>query len=351
MRFSKIHCLVCAALTVAVAGPAWGVSEPEELLDLRTKFNNALDHATDSMRTFWTSYQRSLTELRTKAQAAGDLEGVLAVEAEIKKAEQRSISQDSAYGPLKALEKSFNESYQKQLRQAQPERTRLYGIYIAALQDLETSLTKQSRLDEALLVRNAELAARKEVGGAASKTPADSAPTSAVASGAKADAATPGQLGTTTIVGHVGGGSEYRDVAKDGAVLIGFNIIITPFKDSNDTVRGVMPIYLGKTGESKGSTYGAGKGSSTRRVTAKPGYAVGAITIQYSGLSIRRMKLRFDRIDGKRLDTKDSYESPWVGVYNDAKEEKVDLEGKLPVGIAGSSGLGLDCIGLVFLQP
>jgi hypothetical protein len=143
-----------------------------------------------------------------------------------------------------------------------------------------------------------------------------------------------------------------EDLGKQNSILIGFDVAVTPFGKSQETVRGISPVFLAKDGNAKGGTYGEKNGRDVRRIVAKPGYAVGAVSAQFDGMAYRRMKVRFDRIKGFGLDPKDTYETDWIGTYQDTlKDGKADTDGGLPVGIAISYGLGVDGIGLLSLKP
>lgn len=86
---------------------------------------------------------------------------------------------------------------------------------------------------------------------------------------------------------------------------------------------------------------------------AKPGYAVGKITGRIDGTAMRQMKIRFDRIAGTALNPHDTYETTWIGKYDkgSVSEQVIETSGKLPIGITGASGLGLDSLQLVFWAP
>ena len=115
------------------------------------------------------------------------------------------------------------------------------------------------------------------------------------------------------------------------------------------TVHGIRPIYLTKNGQKDGQTWGGRGGNSNFRIVAKPGYAVGKVSGQFDGTAIRRLKVRFDRIYGLKLNPKESYETEWIGEYDDAKETNADTNGHLLVGLSGKSGAGLDAVRLVCL--
>lgn len=145
----------------------------------------------------------------------------------------------------------------------------------------------------------------------------------------------------------------YKDVPEDGAVLVGFEFIMTPFKKSPSTVRGIRAIFLTKHGEIKGAQHGAEKGKPTDiNIVARPGYAVGKVTGQFDGVAIRRLRIHFERMDGVKLDARDAYDSSWFGIYdrNLTTEATIDTGDHVPVGIAGRSGWGLDGLKLVFVE-
>ena len=81
-------------------------TEPKELADLRAKFTKAMDRATEALTIFWPSYRHQLEALKPKAQSQGNLEGVLAVEAEMKLADKQSIGKNAKYEPLKICRRS-----------------------------------------------------------------------------------------------------------------------------------------------------------------------------------------------------------------------------------------------------
>ena len=159
-----------------------------------------------------------------------------------------------------------------------------------------------------------------------------------------------GNVAATKILAQKGG-SVFEEIPKGGGILVGFDLIITPFDKSENTVRGIAPVFQTRDKQVTGATYGSKKGKATTQLLAKPGYAVGKVTATYDGVAIRTLKVRFDRIDGLKLNVKDSYESPWIGTYDSAStsEGSIDSRGRLPVGLSGQFGLGIDGLRLVFL--
>jgi hypothetical protein len=81
------------------------------------------------------------------------------------------------------------------------------------------------------------------------------------------------------------------------------------------------------------------------KVVAKPGYAVGGFSVK-SGLGMDGMSVTFMRVTNGKPNTKDHYESEWIGGMGGGGPNKVG-EGQLVIGLTGKarsetvSGLGL----------
>jgi hypothetical protein len=82
------------------------------------------------------------------------------------------------------------------------------------------------------------------------------------------------------------------------------------------------------------------------KVIAKPGYAVGAVTIK-AGLTVDGLSVTFMKVKDGKLDPSDSYESEWVGGYGGGGPVKLAGDGSAVIGIVGkanaqnATGLGL----------
>ena len=149
-----------------------------------------------------------------------------------------------------------------------------------------------------------------------------------------------------------GGNLEFKDLPKRGSVLIGFEVSFGRFVN-NITVRAVRPIYRNASGVAPGQYRGVPSGL-VKRVQAKPGYAVGALTVK-TGLGIDGMEITFMRIEGDTLDPSDSYKSDWLGGKGGGRERTLGGDGSLVVGFFGrTEGLQvarieLKGIGLILL--
>jgi S1-C subfamily serine protease len=153
----------------------------------------------------------------------------------------------------------------------------------------------------------------------------------------------PWPAGKPTLI-QGGGDREFRDGAPAGGLLVGLEVGLGKFFD-NDVVKAVRPIYRTGEKESLGEQYGT-EINRVVKVVAKPGYAVGAISLK-TGLGVDGLSVTFMKVVGGKLDPKDSYESDWVGGMGGGGPVKL-AGGETPiVGVVGKanakdvSGLGL----------
>jgi hypothetical protein len=156
---------------------------------------------------------------------------------------------------------------------------------------------------------------------------------------------------TSPIVGgktRIQGGAfdpEFSETAPDGGLLVGFELGLKKF-GKNDVVRTMRPIFRVGDKESPGQLRGTDTSRSSK-VTARPGYAVGAITVK-AGLTVDGMSITFMKIapDGK-LDPNDAYESAWIGGMGGGPPVRLGGDGTPVIGVIGKSnnndmtGLGL----------
>jgi hypothetical protein len=119
------------------------------------------------------------------------------------------------------------------------------------------------------------------------------------------------------VLGGVGNGTSFEDVAPDGSILVGLEVGLKKLGPEWLT-QSVRPIYRYATGEEiKGPQRGKRVFEETATektvtVRAKPGYAIGALVIQ-SGHGIDGVQAVFMRVNGSVLDPTDRYLSDSVG--------------------------------------
>jgi serine/threonine protein kinase len=125
---------------------------------------------------------------------------------------------------------------------------------------------------------------------------------------------------------------QFQDVPVEGALLIGFEVGLGKFFNT-DIVYQLRPIYLTARGETLGPPFGK-RPERTVTVKAKPGFAVGAMTVRGGGL-MNGFSLTFRAIGNYGLKKTGSYESPWIADRTGGREEVVDGDGMFIIGIAG----------------
>lgn len=148
------------------------------------------------------------------------------------------------------------------------------------------------------------------------------------------------------------GDPEFREEQPQGGLLVGFNIGYGGLGNSIITVQG---IYQGKGKDGKDKdVFGQLHGTDTRKATkdrAKPGYAVGAISVK-GGLWVDGFSITYMKVDGDKLDPTDTYDSPWYG--NAANPNDLNLisgDGAPAIGLIGRQGRrDLNALGLLFKQ-
>jgi S1-C subfamily serine protease len=151
--------------------------------------------------------------------------------------------------------------------------------------------------------------------------------------------------GRTRLIGGGFGGDPYTDAAPDGALLVGLEVGLGKFFDL-DMVHSVRAVFRVGAKESLGTQHGSDLTRVTRLV-AKPGYAVGAMTIK-AGANADGLSLTFMRIKGDKLDPSDSYESEWLGDPRPGRKTVLTGNGRPVVGIIGKAKENNTGIGLLF---
>jgi hypothetical protein len=154
-----------------------------------------------------------------------------------------------------------------------------------------------------------------------------------------------------TARGEMLGGSgdpAFRDPAPTGGLLVGFDVGLEKFA-GYPIVGAVRPIYRVGEKDSSGNAYGTKSDFGVRRVLAKPGYAVGAITAR-TGAGIDGFSVTFMRVAGNRLDPSDAYESEWVGnTTGGGGPKRLSGDGAPAVGLLGRQNKErVTAIGLLF---
>jgi hypothetical protein len=149
----------------------------------------------------------------------------------------------------------------------------------------------------------------------------------------------------TPVIGD-DGWTGFHDLAPPGCWLIGFRFVV------DDNIRAVNAIYQTAQGPLESRRFYGVEGQ-TQIVTARPGYAVGGLSVvtgQWErGTCVAGLKVRFMRVNRGALDSNDSYESPWLGQEGRGSEMTVGSTDSLVIGIQGTRSYtqGLLGIGLI----
>jgi hypothetical protein len=144
---------------------------------------------------------------------------------------------------------------------------------------------------------------------------------------------------------------EFIEEAPPGGILVGFDIAVAgPFGTSIATVRAIYQVK-GKDKDVNGLLHG----TDTRRgikERAKPGYAVGAITVK-GGLWVDGFSITYMKLNDDKLDPTDFYESTWYGNPGNTNDvSTITGDGALAIGIIGRQGRkDLNALGLLFKTP
>ena len=152
--------------------------------------------------------------------------------------------------------------------------------------------------------------------------------------------------------GIQGGRAEpvFRDRGPDASLLVGFEIGLRPWNNQYgeyEVVNALRPIYRSGTTESMGKQFGRAL-SLPIRVVAKPGYTIGAITVN-SAWVVDGFSATFMKVSNGHLDPADSYESDWIGGPYGEASARVNGNGAFVVGLIGkANATELTGMGLLF---
>lgn len=322
-----------------------------EALDLRYEISmSELDQPLADLKR---TYFRKVEELKTERQAQGDLAGVLALQDELKLAESTGPGAGSRYEPLAALQKIYHEHAKKTEDRIKPDRLRVQETYQTDLEAIVAALTREGKIEEALLCQQHLEASKLRLRQWQSPTASGEAipaPAKAAFSWLNLEKGIEeNRLARTTSVGGAAGDVDV-EIPKEGGLLVGFEMFLGPFGKSQNTVRKIVPLYRTVSGKAiEGKARANAAGDRKKREIAKDGYVVAGITT-HSEAGIRKMKVRYEAIRGMGTNPGDSYESEWHGEWEGGRIATLSTEGRLPVGIEGAIGIGVGETKLVVLD-
>jgi hypothetical protein len=141
--------------------------------------------------------------------------------------------------------------------------------------------------------------------------------------------------------------SPFEDVGPAGALLVGVRYSTHPF-GGRPKISSVQPLYRASATSPtliEGDRHGEVTGAETTAV-ARPGYAVGAMRNR-TGLSLDGFILVFMKVDGDRLDSSDSYESPVLGDSQGGRAAFVPGNRRPAIGVRGRAAKNVNALGLI----
>jgi hypothetical protein len=144
----------------------------------------------------------------------------------------------------------------------------------------------------------------------------------------------------TEFAGDKAGGGNFR-YAEPGKPVLGVEYGTGEW-DGEPCLGALIPVY----DEKQPATPAA------QRVMARPGYAVGAVTVRtrryVNAVQVTFMKLG---ADGK-LDPKDSYTTDWLGATRvEGREVRLGGDGRMVIGLHNKKGAILNALALVMERP
>ena len=149
-------------------------------------------------------------------------------------------------------------------------------------------------------------------------------------------AVTEGQVGRTGIIGGVGYGTEYSDMAPPGGILVGMRVSVGMFGKGYryEAVGSIEPIYRTAAGLVSGKRHGQQVGETTEFL-AEDGYGISGLVL-HAPHRIEGFRILFSRIrdDGLSFDPSDGYVSEKFLLVPEGSP-RIDTDGKLAVGVSG----------------
>jgi hypothetical protein len=155
-----------------------------------------------------------------------------------------------------------------------------------------------------------------------------------------------GQVEKSRLLGFALSKQSFEDLPRGGGILVGFDLGIGKFVNI-ETIYAIRPVYRIEDMEVSGGEHGLfvnkveGKKTHktkvlrTVKLRARPGYAVGSVTMR-TGLNINGLTVTFMRIEGNTLNPDHYYRSDWVGDQSGGNEGTLSSDGAPIVGVYGN---------------
>ncbi|HZL86921.1 MAG TPA: hypothetical protein VFB96_00980 [Pirellulaceae bacterium] len=138
------------------------------------------------------------------------------------------------------------------------------------------------------------------------------------------------------------GGSRAGDQTPEGGWLVGMRVY--QGQSWGGAPQAIQPIYQVEDRYILGTRLGR-EGGELHEWIAPPGYAVGEIWAD-QGLVVHRLQLRYQRVSGAEMDTKDSEDSPRLGPQG-GEQHCLSSDGKPIVGLNVELGHDISTLGII----
>jgi len=331
---------------------------PPEMLQLREGYAEAIEKAAEPIRRLRDSYAMRLKELKAEFQASGELDSTLEVQEEIERVAENGArpGRRSGLDELAELQEIYHDHAAQRAPGVNREKASIEVAYLDSLDEQIAAQTQKGNLSVAVRLKDLRDTAEKRLAKwkrlAASYSddydPFDYLDWERLGEIIEAGHLTPSER----VGGETPDKDKTPDVPDEPSVLVGFDLYLSPFHDSDSTVRKIVPLWRSESAEiTEGIPRARARGEQRRRVLAKDGYVVSGITAHSHGAGLRKIQLTFSRLDGMRLDEDDSYETDFYGEWEGGRVTSLSTNGKLPVGIDGWVGLGTPEFWLVLADP
>ncbi len=322
---------------------------PPEMRQLKAQRDEAIDKVDAPLKPLGVSYRRHLETLQDTARSSGSLSAMIEVLKEKERVRDQAAGRDSDWEELASLQQTYHEELKALKEKGRASRVRIEKVYVEELTKIKDQYVRSGEIAFSNLaireLRSAEARLSQEIG------QRNLDPSMVAFDWTRLEEMVArGRLSETEPVGG-SSGDDTRDLPEKTALLVGFEVYLNPFRDSDSTVRRIIPIYRDRDGRTFEGVprSNAQKGDKSRHV-AKDGYVVGGIeTVSEAG--IRKMKIIFHQIQGMGTTEEDAYDSGWLGEWNGGREASMTTKGRLPVGVNGFIGLGVGEIRLIVADP
>ncbi len=346
---------ICVVMLFSMGrNTAWSADKaevPEEAAEMEQQFLVAEKKLQAPLRRLDENYIKHLEALLKQKQIKGNLEGALEVAEELKGVKNGNFVVSKVKNlDLDHSKKTYFRARQRTLKNEAPQHLRLLKAYKSHLLELATSLTKAGKLEEAVRVQvyarslDAALLVQEKRGSFAEPLRYGKANWDYIEDAIKRE-----KLDKVSYGGE--SQDNYYDLGDKTRILVGFRFALNDFGGYR-IVRGLQAVFRGRDSKDVISevSLGTKKPLEHKKVVAKEGYAVGAIEVRTAPF-IRQVRIHFYRVISERLDPDDNYSSSWYGKWGKTfQQDRVDAGERIPVGIHGKYGLGMDKLGLVLIS-